>query len=122
MLNVDTEEDAERVLWSPFIGDDRFTSEKIGLYEGAYTYVLNVYRPTENSMMRNNDSPFNATSRKVIFDRIMSMGEERPTSTFDEFAAFDEQHKPTRWQYPLTRGLRAPWQQWRPAPPRYLYK
>ena len=122
MLNVDTEEDAERVLWSPFIGDDRFTSEKIGLYEGAYTYVLNVYRPTENSMMRNNDSPFNAPSRKVIFDRIMSMGEERPTSTFDEFAAFDEQHKPTRWQYPLTRGLRAPWQQWRPAPPRYLYK
>ena len=110
------------MLWSPFIGDDRFTSEKIGLYEGAYTYVLNVYRPTENSMMRNNDSPFNATSRKVIFDRIMSMGEERPTSTFDEFAAFDEQHKPTRWQYSLTRGLRAPWQQWRPAPPRYLYK
>ena len=122
MLNVDTTDDPERVLWSSFISDSRFASENIGVYEGAYTYVMKVYRPSENSMMRNNDSPFNAPSRKAIYDRVMSLGEGKAAVPYEEFAEFDEQHKPERWSYPVTRGLKAPWQRWHPAPPRIIYR
>lgn len=116
MLNVDTSDKIETVLWSPFIGDNNFSSERIGIYEGAYTYFMGVYRPTEESMMRSNQSPFNAPSRKAIFDRIMLLGEDKSTSTMDEFTAFDNQHKPTRWSYATTRST-APWQQrWLASP------
>ena len=104
-----------------FIGDPRFASENIGLYEGAYTYYMGVYRPTEESMMRHNESPFNAPSRKAIYDKVMELGEERSVSTIDEFATFDTQHKPQRWNYATTRSL-SPWQQRRPAPPIIIYR
>ena len=121
MTNADTESDETLVLWNRFIGDPRFASENIGLYEGAYTYYMGVYRPTEESMMRHNESPFNAPSRKAIYDKVMELGEERPASTIDEFATFDTQHKPQRWDYSTTRSL-SPWQQRRPAPPIIIYR
>ena len=117
MLNIDTTDDTKKVLWKSFVEDSRFEAEQIGAYEGAYTYALGVYRPTEGSMMRNNDRPFNGPSRKVIYDRVMSLGEGRAASTFEDFAVFDEQHKPTQWKYNTTRAIKAPWQQWHPAPP-----
>lgn len=121
LTNVDTADSEADVLWSPFIGDSRFANEQIGLYEGAYTYAMGVYRPTSESMMRHNESPFNAPSRKAIYDKVMELGEGRSVSTVDEFAAFDAEHKPVRWDYstPATRSL-APWQRWRPAPPKFL--
>ena len=99
MLNVDTASDPARVAWSAMIDDERFANEHVGLYEGAYTYMTGVYRPTEESMMRSNQSPFNAPSRKAIYDKVMSLGEERTGITLDEFAAFDAVHKPERWDY-----------------------
>lgn len=114
MLNVDTTDDGARVAWSPFIGDSRFAAESIGVYEGGYTYARGVYRPTAESMMRSNQSPFNAPSRKAIYDRVMLLGEGKDASTNDEFADFDEQHKPQRWNYALTR---APWHHRFLAPP-----
>ncbi len=114
MLNVDDSDDKGKVAWKDFIGDSRFGSENIGIYEGGYTYAKGVFRPTEESMMRQNKSPFNAPSRKVIFDRIMQLGEGRESSTVDVFAAFDEQHKPTSWSYATTRAV---WQHRNPAPP-----
>ena len=121
MMNADTESDETLVLWNRFIGDPRFASENIGLYEGAYTYYMGVYRPTEESMMRHNESPFNAPSRKAIYDKVMELGEERPASTLEEFATFDALHKPQRWDYSTTRSL-SPWQQRRPAPPIIIYR
>ena len=114
MLNVDDTDDVNNVLWKDYIGNNHFDPENIGVYEGGYTYAKGIYRPTEESMMRHNNSPFNAPSRKVIFDRIRALGEDKETSTLDEFAAFDEQHKPTHWSYALTR---APWQHRYLAPP-----
>ena len=114
MMNVDVTDDVSTVLWNKFIGDDRFASENIGVYEGGYTFVKGVFRPTEESMMHHNNSPFNAPSRKAIYDRIMALGEDKETSTLDAFAAFDELHKPTRWNYATTR---APWQHRNLAPP-----
>ncbi len=115
MINADLSDDKASVLWSPFIGDSRFAAESIGCYEGAFTYALGVYRPTEESMMRSNQSPFNAPSRKAIYDKVMLLGEGIPASSFEEFAAFDEQHKPTRWSY-ATRSS-SPWPHRRLAPP-----
>lgn len=99
MTNVDVTDKKSDVLWSAFIGDLRYSSESVGVYEGGYTYSLGVYRPTENSMMNQNDCPFNAPSRKAIYDRVMLIGEGKEATTYEEFAAFDEQHKPIRWNY-----------------------
>lgn len=116
MLNVDTNSDFARVPWRAFENDMRFSNENIGVYEGAYTYMSGIYRPTEESMMRSNRSPFNAPSRKVIYERVMYLGEGRQNVTMDEFAAFDAEHKPTRWNYSTTRSL-TPWQPQHFAPP-----
>ena len=108
MNNVDTADEVATVLWSSFVVDSRYAAEGIGLYEGAYTYALGVYRPTEESMMRGNQSPFNAPSRKAIYDRVMKLGEGRGASSLDAFAAFDMQHQPQRWNY-ATSATRSPW-------------
>ena len=114
MLNVDGTNDISKVMWKDFIGDSRFGSENISVYEGGFTYAKGIFRPTVESMMRQNQSPFNAPSRKAIYDRIMLLGEDKEVSTLEEFAAFDEQHKPTRWNYATTRAV---WQHKYLAPP-----
>ena len=99
MKNIDTTGDVSSIDWRDFIGDHRFSNEDIGAYEGGYTYTTGIYRPTLESMMNSNDSPFNAPSRKIIYDRVRQLGEGKATSAFSEFAAFDEQHKPEQWVY-----------------------
>lgn len=121
MMNVDVNSTPEHVAWNPFIGDNRFSNEAIGIYEGGYTYIAGIYRPTEESMMRSNHSPFNAPSRKIIYDRVMLLGEGCETSTHETFATFDEQHKPTQWNYATTRSQQSPAQR-RFAPPRIKQK
>lgn len=89
--NVDFTQDENTILWSPFLKDSRYTSESIGIYEGACTYMSGVYRPTEDSMMNTNTCGFNAPSRKSIYDMVMKRGENRET-TYEEFTAFDSQN------------------------------
>lgn len=122
MKNVDVNNTPDLVVWSAFIGDNSFSNEAIGVYEGAYTFNYGVYRPTEESMMRSNHSPFNAPSRKAIYDRIMLLGEGRSPSTNKEFAAFDERHKPTQWNYAETRNQQSQQRQQYFAPPRIKQK
>ncbi len=114
-LNVDSEKDSTKVLWSRFISDTEFANEKIGTYEGGYTFFKGVYRPTEGSMMNQNDAPFNAPSRRAIYTKVMELGLDKQPS-YEEFVEFDRQHKPTKWSYKTnTRGAwNAPWL---PAPP-----
>lgn len=106
LANIDTSSNEASVIWSSFIGDSRWQSEAIGVYEGGYTYTTGVYRSTYESMMNSNQSPFNAPSRKAIYDRIMLLGEGKEASTMDEFGAYDAEHKPERWDYstPTTRS------------------
>jgi hypothetical protein len=120
MMNVDTTNDLTKVVWWPFIGDERYAEENIGAYEGGYTYTSGVWKPTERSMMNHNDSPFNAPSRKVIYDRIRYLGENATTSTASEFADFDALHKPTQWDY-TTRAAGSR-QERVPTPPRIINK
>ena len=119
-LNVDSEKDSTKVLWTKFIYDTEFANEKIGTYEGGYTFYKGVYRPSEESMMRSNDAPFNAPSRQVIYNKVMKMG-LGITATYEEFVAFDREHKPTVWNYE-SRTRRGETTPWRPAPPRIIWK
>lgn len=89
--NVDFTQDENTILWSSFLKDSRYTSESIGIYEGACTYMSGVYRPTEDSMMNTNTCGFNAPSRKAIYDMVMKRGENRETS-YEEFTVFDKQN------------------------------
>lgn len=72
--------------------DSRYAGEGLGAYEGAL-YATGVYRPTENSMMNNqNETPyFNAPSREAIYYRIhkLAYGEdwEYDYETFVEYDA-----------------------------------
>ena len=119
-LNVDSEKDSTKVLWTKFIYDSEFENEKIGIYEGGYTFYKGVYRPSEESMMRSNNAPFNAPSRQAIYNRVMKMGLGK-TATYEEFVEFDKMHKPTIWNYEsrTRRGGEIPW---RPATPRIIWK
>lgn len=107
MKNIDVTADSALVCWSAFIGDSRFQNEAVGVYEGGYTYASGIYHSTRESMMNGNESPFNAPCRKAIYDKVLLLGEGRDASTLDEFAAFDAEHKPQRWDYSGgTRGQR----------------
>ena len=92
--NVDWRNDKETVKWSHFLKDSRYANEGLGLYEGSYLYGHGAYRPTENSMMRYNDSPFNAPSREQIYKRVMQLSEgENWKYDYEEFVKFDEKSR-----------------------------
>ena len=88
--NIDWRSNPTEVKWAKFINDARYADERIGTYEGSYLYQFGAYRPTENSMMRYNDSPFNAPSREEIYKRVMKESEgESWTYDYETFIAFD---------------------------------
>lgn len=68
--NVDFTNDPDQVRWSHFLDDARYQYDGLGCYEGGLTYWTGVWRPTENSIMRNNTGGFNAPSREAIYYRI----------------------------------------------------
>ena len=101
--NVDWRNDPATVRWSHFLQDSRYDDEDLGLYEGANLYGYGAYRPTENSMMRYNDSPFNAPSREQIYKRVMQLSEGSSwTYDYEDFVEFDA---PSR-NAATTRSLR----------------
>ena len=88
--NVDWRNDASTVKWSKFLKDSRYANEGLGLYEGSFLYGKGAYRPTENSMMRHNDSPFNAPSREQIYKRIMQLSEGADWKyDYEKFVEYD---------------------------------
>ncbi len=88
--NVDFTGDPSEVKWAQFIADSRYSAEKIGTYEGAYTYWTGAWRPTENSIMRYDTDGFYAPSRYAIWYRIGKLvyGESWKGS-YEDFVAFD---------------------------------
>ena len=99
--NVDLTSDPEKITWSKFISDSRY-SGKVGVYEGGYTYVYGVYRPTDYSIMRHNTGGFNAPSREAIYKKIMKFSEgDAWTYDYETFVAFDA---PARSAEAVTRA------------------
>lgn len=95
-LNVSTTSDPEKVYWANFIGDATYSSEQIGVIEGAHALLKYWWRPTQNSIMNNNTGGFNAPSRKIIYYRInkLANGDEWEYS-HDDFKKLDVNWIPT---------------------------
>lgn len=92
--NVDFTNNPNEVLWSEFLADEQYSSENLGVFEGACTYIKGAYRPSDDSMMNSNKLGFNAPSRRSLYNKVMSLGMNAKPS-YKEFVAFDVQHKPT---------------------------
>lgn len=89
-MNVDTTNDPENIIWSHFLKDERYKDE-VGIYQGAWNYPYNLWRPSENSVMNDDYTQFNAPSREAIYKRIMKLSEgEDWTYDYEKFVKYDE--------------------------------
>lgn len=86
LSNVDFTSDPDKVRWSAFLSDSRYKGE-VGIYEGAALYEKGAWRPTVNSMMRDNFEYFNAPSRWAIYQQILMRSGEEPS--FEQFLEYD---------------------------------
>ena len=68
--NVDFTDDPAQVRWKKFLEDSRYANEGLGVFEGGLTYWRGVWKPTVNSIMKDNKGSFNAPSREAIYYRI----------------------------------------------------
>ena len=84
--NLDFTNDTKKVKWADFLSDSRYKNE-VGIYEGGNNLRKGVYRPSENSMMRDDLEYFNAPSRHAIYKRIMTLSGE--SYTFNKFLTYD---------------------------------
>ena len=92
--NIDFTSDPTKVKWSHFLTDPRFQHDGLGVFEGAFTYSKGAYRPTENSIMRNNTGSFNAPSREAIYYRIHKLAYGADWKyDYEEFVKWDEKNR-----------------------------
>ena len=87
--NVDITSDPAKVKWAWVLSDERYKDE-VGMYEGGYTYLYGVWRPSGNSIMNDNMGGFNAPSRYTIWYRIHKLAYGSGwNGTYEDFAAYD---------------------------------
>lgn len=68
---------------------------QLTVLEGAGTYIQNLWRPTEDSMMNSSTSGFNVISREAIYKRVMQLAYGSPWEyDYEEFVKFDLAHLP----------------------------
>lgn len=90
--NLDITNDSSAVKWSRFLSDDRYANQGLGLYEGGYAkYAYGIWRPTENSLMRDAATGFNAPCREAIYKRVHELADDSFIYDFEQFVAFDQQ-------------------------------
>ncbi len=88
--NIDMHADVSQTRWARLAADSRYAAEGLGTYEGSGTFNYGIYRPTQNSMMRYNDIPFNAPSREAIYKYVMQESEGPDWSyDYETFVKFD---------------------------------
>ena len=121
--NVSLESDVTKTPWADFAADSRYDFEKLGCYEGGYYQEKGVYRPTENSLMRNTytTSCFNVASRVMIYKRCMNIAYgDSWKFNYEDFVKFDlekakAEHEEIKKQYPdYSKSMRSC------APPRFV--
>lgn len=98
-VNVDLNSDPEAVKWSRFLKDSRYAAENLGVYQGAYGFDFDVYRPSWHSVMRSDGSTFNAPSREAIYKRIhqIAYGEQWEYD-YETFVQYDIKNVPSSQQ------------------------
>lgn len=91
--NVDFTSDPSKIRWSEFLSDSRYQQE-VGIYEGAALYEKGAWRPSVNSIMKDNYGGFNAPSRWAIYQQIMKRsGEEARLQQFIEYDSVNRGNK-----------------------------
>ncbi|MBO7418276.1 MAG: hypothetical protein J6U14_05020 [Bacteroidaceae bacterium] len=89
--NVDYHSNPLEVPWADFISNPDYAAEGIGVYEGGYAnYTYGIYRPTVNSIMRDNVGEYNAPSRWAIYQRLMDLAGE--SYSFASFLEYDKKN------------------------------
>lgn len=88
--NVDLSNDLSKVKWAHFIGLEKYAD--VSAFEGGSCFMYGVWRPENNSCMRDASAYYNAPSREAIVKRIMKLAGE--TYSFDEFVKRDIIEKP----------------------------
>lgn len=95
--NIDLTDDPATIKWSHFLSNASYTSSGTGIYEGGDRYNGGVWRPSENSIMRDNSSSgqFNAPSREAIYYRIhkLAFGKDWEYN-FEDFVQWDLKNIP----------------------------
>lgn len=113
--NVDFTADPSSVKWSRLLSDNRYRGEELGVFEGACEYNSGAYRPTVNSIMRDNSGGFNAPSREAIYMRIMWLAYGPEWSyDYEEFVLWDVRNRSAALRAPKWR---APERGFVPLPP-----
>ena len=94
--NGDFTNDPNSVKWAHFLADERYKYDGLGCFEGAFTYWSGAWRPTQNSIMRDNTGGFNAPSREAIWYRLhkLAYGESWQYD-YEEFVAYDAVNRKT---------------------------
>lgn len=88
--NVDITSDPNSVKWSRFLQDGRYANHGLGVFEGGFAYyAYGIWRPTENSIMNNAPSGFNAPCREAIYKRVNELADDSFVYDYETFVAFD---------------------------------
>ena len=105
--NIDFTCDFNLVKWKHYLNDPRYTNEGIGCYEGAANYEFGVWRPTDNSIMRDDaNGHYNAPSREAIYYRIHKLAYGKDWQyNFEDFAQWDLKNIPTGQQVHISPKL-----------------
>lgn len=94
--NVDFTSDLSAIRWKHFLTDTRYESEGLGAYEGGLTYWTGIWRPSENSIMRDNTGGFNAPSREAIYYRIHKLAYgDNWQYDYEDFVEWDARNRKT---------------------------
>ena len=86
--------DIESTSWIyPFAIDDRYASENLRWYPGAYVYVNKFFRPSYFSIMNSSvdtrNNTFNVPSRASIYRNVRRVANSSWQWNYDEFIDFD---------------------------------
>ena len=89
--NIDFTGNFDVVKWKHFLSDERYSGSGLGCYEGAATFSYGVWRPSENSIMRNDaNGHYNAPSREAIYYRIHKLAYGKDWDyDFEDFVQWD---------------------------------
>lgn len=85
--NLSFYSEPEKAPWAHMMADEDYADE-VGMYQGAWMFPTICWRSTENSVMNNDYSRFNAPSREAIYRQVMKAS-EGDSWTFD-FAGFKQ--------------------------------
>ena len=120
--NLSTTSDVTKTFWADLAADEHYTSEKLGCYEGGFTYAKGVWRATDENIMRENIGGFNAQQRRLIYNRCMKIANGTSWKPdYDAFVAFDQPASSSSAKNGLSKQpSKRPTMHLRPTPPRIV--